>query len=244
MISDTNHQFRSQLSALSSNQTQLKKNISTLVNQLESISSQLHQLNSSVVTLLDALDAAPYLKTLPEKVSDVEKKVAQFGSRLTDLESQLTKSETDLKSDIGDIKQDLAVKKIKPNQNNENSSVSVNRSSAIGRTNSVSSVDVKQFKEVNNKVEILEKTLVNLDMRFQFFGTNLTEQLQQQEERASTSWKLLGELQDDIQNVSAKTYSNEVKYQKAQSRLSTLDNAVLDFSHKLSNRKKEKERKK
>ena len=40
MISDNNHQFRSQLSALSSNQTELKNNISTLVNQLEIISSQ------------------------------------------------------------------------------------------------------------------------------------------------------------------------------------------------------------
>ena len=62
------------------------------------------QLNSSVTTLLDELDAAPYLKTLPGEVSDVQKKVAQFGSRLTDLESQLTKSETDLRADLGEIK--------------------------------------------------------------------------------------------------------------------------------------------
>ena len=40
MISDNNHQFRSQLSALSSNQSELKTNLSTLVNQLEAISSQ------------------------------------------------------------------------------------------------------------------------------------------------------------------------------------------------------------
>ena len=42
MISDNNQQFRSQLSALSSNQTELKKNISTLVNQLETVSSQVY----------------------------------------------------------------------------------------------------------------------------------------------------------------------------------------------------------
>ena len=66
------------------------------------------QLNSSVVNLLEALNAAPYLKTLPGEVSDLQKQVAQFGSRLTDLESQLTKSESDLRSDLGDIKHDMA----------------------------------------------------------------------------------------------------------------------------------------
>lgn len=40
MISDNNHQFRSQLSILSSNQTQIKKNITVLVNQLEAIFNQ------------------------------------------------------------------------------------------------------------------------------------------------------------------------------------------------------------
>jgi hypothetical protein len=70
------------------------------------------QLNSSVVNLLEALNAAPYLKTLPGEVSDLQKQVAQFGSRLTDLESQLTKSETDLKSDLGDIKHDMASNKV------------------------------------------------------------------------------------------------------------------------------------
>ena len=73
---------------------------------------QLKQLNSSVVTLLEELDAAPYLKTLPGEVSDVQKQVAQFGSRLTDLESELTKSETELRSDIGDIKNDMAKKEV------------------------------------------------------------------------------------------------------------------------------------
>ena len=73
---------------------------------------QLMQLNSSVVNLLEALNAAPYLKTLPGEVSDLQKQVAQFGSRLTDLESQLTKSESDLKSDLGDIKHDMASNKV------------------------------------------------------------------------------------------------------------------------------------
>ena len=69
---------------------------------------QFQELNSSVATLLHAFDAAPFLKTLPEEVSNVQNKVAQFGSRLTDLETQFTKSETDLKSDLDDLKHNLA----------------------------------------------------------------------------------------------------------------------------------------
>ena len=70
------------------------------------------QLNSSVVDLLEALKAAPHLKTLPGEVSDLQKQVAQFGSRLTDLETQLTKSETDLRSDFDNIKHDMANNKV------------------------------------------------------------------------------------------------------------------------------------
>ena len=60
------------------------------------------------MTLLHAFDAAPFLKTLPEEVSNVQNKVAQFGSRLTDLETQFAKSETDLKSDLNELKHNLA----------------------------------------------------------------------------------------------------------------------------------------
>ena len=58
------------------------------------------------MTILDTLDVAPFLKTLPGEVSDVQKEVAQFGSRLKDLESQLAKSQTDFKSSLNDIKQE------------------------------------------------------------------------------------------------------------------------------------------
>ena len=46
----------------------------------------------------------------------------------------------------------------------------------------------KKLEEVNNKIDILETKLGNLDSRFQFFGNNLTSQLQRQEERALKSW--------------------------------------------------------
>ena len=64
------------------------------------------------MNLLDALNAAPYLKTLPGDVSNLQNQVAQFGSRLTDLETQLTKSETDLRSDFDKIKHDMANNKV------------------------------------------------------------------------------------------------------------------------------------
>ena len=119
---------------------------------------------------------------------------------------------------------------------------------------------------MNDKVNALDTKLENLDSRFTFFGTNLTGQLQQQEERASKSWvsflmlvrvryvntlwyryvytftnfsmfmfqRLLADLQDDIQNVSAKAYSNDIRFQKTQSHLSTLEKDILNISQKLS----------
>ena len=42
--------------------------------------------------------------------------------------------------------------------------------------------------------------------------------------------KLLGDLQDDIQNVSAKAYSNDVRYQNTQKHLSALDENISKLS--------------
>jgi len=236
MISDNNHQFRSQLSALSSNQTELKNNISTLVNQLEIISSQLKQLNSSVITLLEELDAAPYLKTLPGEVSDVQKQVAQFGSRLTDLESQLTKSDTELRSDLGEIKSDLAKTKEIENKTGETNLILENRSidPLKQQNSSENSMNIEKLNNISTRVDTLDNQFSNLDKKFRFFGANLTEQLQRQEERASQGWKLIGDLQDDIQNVSAKVYSDEIRFKETQTLLTRLQNDFSDFSQKVS----------
>ena len=40
----------------------------------------------------------------------------------------------------------------------------------------------------------------------------------------------MGDLQDDIQNVSAKAYSNDVRYQNTQKRLSALDENISKLS--------------
>ena len=44
--------------------------------------------------------------------------------------------------------------------------------------------------------------------------------------------KLIGDLQDDIQNVSAKVYSDEMRFKETQSNLSRLQKEFVDFSQK------------
>ena len=52
--------------------------------------------------------------------------------------------------------------------------------------------------------------------------------------------RLFADLQDDIQNVSAKAYSNEIRFQKTQSHLSTLEKNISDISQKLSQNENDK----
>ena len=49
-------------------------------------------------------------------------------------------------------------------------------------------LDIGKLNEVNKRVDTLDNQFTNLDNKFRFFGANLTEQLQRQEERASQSW--------------------------------------------------------
>ena len=123
-------------------------------------------------------------------------------------------------------------------------------------------LNVDKLNKVNTRVDALDNQFTTLDNKFRFFGANLTEQLQRQEERASQSWvtflqyiydklyflngqiiqvindniillffqKLIGDLQDDIQNVSAKVYSDEMRFKETQSNLSRLQKQFLDFS--------------
>ena len=46
--------------------------------------------------------------------------------------------------------------------------------------------------------------------------------------------KLIGDLQDDIQNVSAKVYSDEIRFKETQSSLSKLRKDFSDFSQTVS----------
>ena len=135
--------------------------------------------------------------------------------------------------------------------------------------NQANVVNDTQLEGIKDKVNTLETKLENLDSRFTYFGTNLTGQLQQQEERASKSWvsfqmlfriryvivldnkigtykdniysffifmlqRLLADLQDDIQNVSAKAYSNDIRFRNTQSKLSALEKDILNISQKRS----------
>ena len=58
--------------------------------------------------------------------------------------------------------------------------------------------------------------------------------------------KLIGDLQDDIQNVSAKVYSDEMRFKETQSNLSRLQKEFLDLSQKapkMDNKDSEKKKK-
>ena len=50
---------------------------------------------------------APFMKSLPGDVIEVQKDVAKFGSRLTDMESELAKSELDFQSKLKQIQQEI-----------------------------------------------------------------------------------------------------------------------------------------
>ena len=52
----------------------------------------------------------------------------------------------------------------------------------------------------------------------------------------------MGDLQDDIQNVSAKAYSNDVRYQNTQKHLSTLDENISKLSEQQHDKKDEENR--
>ena len=49
-------------------------------------------------------------------------------------------------------------------------------------------LNVDKLNKVNTRVDALDNQFTTLDNKFRFFGANLTEQLQRQEERASQSW--------------------------------------------------------
>ena len=55
---------------------------------------------------------------------------------------------------------------------------------------------------------------------------------------------LLADLQDDIQNVSAKSYSNDIRLQKTQSHLSTMEKDILNISQTLSQNENDTEKSK
>jgi hypothetical protein len=152
----------------------------------------------------------------------VQNKVAQFGSRLTDLETQFDKSETDLKSDLNELKHNLAKDYKKASETHSDDKIDLDSDTSLPGGSEIipiNPVNGTGFEQLNGRLKSLDTRVVNLDARLTFVGTNLTEQLQRQEERASKSWKLLGDLQDDIQNVSAKAYSNDVRYQNTQKHL-------------------------
>ena len=52
-------------------------------------------------------------------------------------------------------------------------------------------MNVDNLNNITNRVDTLDNQFSNLDKKFRFFGANLTEQLQRQEERASQGWVII-----------------------------------------------------
>merc|ERR1712043_55745 len=63
---------------------------------------------------------------------------------------------------------------------------------------------------VLNETSKLEKKIDFASDKLKVVGTNLTEQLQKLEMRDQDNWKLLEQLNNDVQNISAKTSSNKL----------------------------------
>ena len=47
------------------------------------------------------------------------------------------------------------------------------------------------LNKISDRVDAIDNQFVELDNKFRFFGANLTEQLQRQEERASQGWVIM-----------------------------------------------------
>ena len=52
-------------------------------------------------------------------------------------------------------------------------------------------MNIENLNNITNRVDTLDNQFSNLDKKFRFFGANLTEQLQRQEERASQGWVIM-----------------------------------------------------
>jgi len=63
---------------------------------------------------------------------------------------------------------------------------------------------------VLNETSKLEMKIDSASNKLKVVGTNLTEQLQKLEMRDQDNWKLLEQLNNDVQNISAKASSNKL----------------------------------
>jgi len=141
----------------------------------------------SVKSVLTSLENAPQLKNVPIDISNLREEFGQIGSRLTDVEHGIKNMDSLVKT-----MPEISSKKVVI----DDKDLQGIRDDLEGR--------------VLNETSKLEKKIDFASDKLKVVGTNLTEQLQKLEMRDQDNWKLLEQLNNDVQNISAKTSSNKL----------------------------------
>lgn len=203
--------LQARLSLLATNHSILRDNLTRIINKVDLLSSQMHSLNNSVASVLTSLANAPQLKSVPADIADLKREFGQFGSRLTDVETQTTSSSEELKKMQNIIKS-------MPNTSSKQMEV-------------LSQIRLKLEDKVSNETSRLDGKIRSAVDKFKIVGTNLTEQLQKLEIRDQKSWKLLEQLTNDVQNISAKASSNEIVSRTNQAEIVKLKQEEMEKLH-------------
>lgn len=206
--------LQTRLSLLATNHSILRDNLTRIINKVDLLSSQMHSLNNSVASVLTSLANAPQLKSVPADIADLKREFGQFGSRLTDVETQTTSSSEELKKMQNIIK----------SMPNTSSKQMVN-------DEVLSQIRLKLEDKVSNETSRLDGKIRSAVDKFKIVGTNLTEQLQKLEIRDQKSWKLLEQLTNDVQNISAKASSNEIVSRTNQADIVKLKQEEMEKLH-------------
>jgi len=191
--------LKTKLNFVATNQSILQDNLASIYTKVENLSSQVSILNESISTALVNLANAPQLKDVPEKLVKLSQELGQFGSRLTGVETQVQGT----KGDLSKV-QDSLKKLPKISNNSDDATITKVDKSALN------DLALQFDMKLSNKTARLDGKIDKAVENFNILGTNLTEQLQKQEIHAARSWKLLDELNTNVQNVSAKAASNEI----------------------------------
>ena len=134
-----------------------------------------------------SLADAPLLKTVPEDMTEIKKNIALLGSRLTGIETQVSTSANDLQK----VQQTLEAL---PKQEDDQA-LPLDK---VALENLKLQLEEKMYNDTTKMSFKVDEALDH----FKIFGTNITEQLQKQEKRASKNWVSLELNQDScIDNI-------------------------------------------
>jgi len=202
--------MQNKLNSVVANQSILHDNLASIHSRVENLSSQVSLLNGSISSALANLANAPQLKDVPEKLVKLSQELGQFGSRLTGVESQVQETKGDLSKVQNTLKE---LPKISNDPNDATSQVDKSE---------LHTLTLQFDSKLHNETVKLDEKIDQVTRNFNILGTNLTEQLQKQEIHAAKSWKLLDELNTNLQNVSAKAASNEIVSRNNQAEIAKL----------------------